>query len=58
MSRYSPKNVMEAMTYQLEDDIKVLRCLAVIGDRVPFKKQIKVLQTHINCMGKESNDPR
>jgi acetone carboxylase gamma subunit len=49
MSRYNPKNIMEAMTYQLEDDVKVLRGLSVMGDRDKFNKYVKVLQAHINC---------
>jgi hypothetical protein len=50
MSRYNPKNAIEAMTYQLEDDVKVLRCLAVLGDRDKFNKSLKVLTTHIKCI--------
>lgn len=55
MSRYNPKNVMEAMTYQLEDDVKVLRCLAVMGDKDKFNKSLKVLNAHIKCIYPHQN---
>jgi hypothetical protein len=51
MSRYSPKNNLEALTYQLEDDVKVLRCLSLMPDSEGFKKHIKVMQVHIECWG-------
>jgi hypothetical protein len=50
VSKLNPKNTFEAMTYQLEDDVKVLRCLAVRGDRDKFNKSLKVLTTHIKCI--------
>jgi len=47
MSRYNPKNVMEAMTYQLEDDIKVLRSLAILGDKNKFNKAVTITKEHL-----------
>ncbi len=49
MSKYNPKNIMEAMTYQLEDDIKLLRSLAIIEDKKSFVKCVEILKKHIKC---------
>jgi hypothetical protein len=47
MSKYNPRNFMEALTYQLEEDVRVLRCLALQGSIKDFKKGLKTMDAHI-----------
>ena len=48
MSRLSPKNKEEALTYQLEDIVKTLRGFSPYPDLIKeYDKQLQLLKSHI-----------
>jgi len=53
MSRIEPKNRMEAFCYQFEDDVKLLKALALVGRDAAFWQSLNTLKAHIKAY--ESN---
>lgn len=46
MSKYEPINREDAFAYQFEDDVKVLKQLALVNEDT-FEKGLKTLEAHI-----------
>jgi len=47
MSRNNPNTVEEANIYQFEDDIKILKQVALTGSKNEFKEVLNILEQHI-----------
>ena len=48
MSRLEPINREDAFTYQFEEDVRVLKCLARQGE-ADFEKGLQTLEAHISA---------
>lgn len=44
---HNPKNKQEAFCFQMMEDIRVLRTMAVLGDKVGYNKQADILEMHL-----------
>jgi hypothetical protein len=57
MSREEPRSRAEAWTYQLEDDVKVLRVCSRLPDKKPFGDALQNLKNRIDLYFELENGP-